>query len=231
MFHTVYNSFESSRRGRDYIGKHSTDNPYDDYKGSFRDDEFNPDTKIVFAYAKTSQGAVWLEEQFQRVFSVVHDPQFANQSYQTGVKFDRTGVPQSSETRKKIKETNRETFKNNPEERQRRREAVSGDNNPRRRFPETEEQKANRINSVKEAWKDPKLRKKQSEIQKELHKRPGRRDKQSEALRKACNTPKEKERRKKESAGRKWYSNKDGQRKFTKSHPGEGWKLGYFWGT
>lgn len=87
MFHTVYNSFESGLGGRDYIGKHSTDDPYDDYLGSYRDGSFDPDAKIVIAYATTPQGAVWLEEQFQRVFKVVEDPQFANKSYQTSDKF------------------------------------------------------------------------------------------------------------------------------------------------
>lgn len=87
MFHTVYNSFESKVNGRDYIGKHSTGDPYDDYLGSYRDDSFEPDVKIVIAYAKTPQGAVWLEERFQKVFNVVEDPQFANKSYQTSDKF------------------------------------------------------------------------------------------------------------------------------------------------
>jgi hypothetical protein len=87
MFHTVYNSFESGPHGRDYIGKHSTDDPYDDYKGSFKDKSFKPDDKIVFAYSKTKEGAVWLEIMFQRVFGVVEDPQFANRSYQTNSKF------------------------------------------------------------------------------------------------------------------------------------------------
>lgn len=87
MFHTVYNSFEAEPKGRDYIGKHSTDDPYDDYLGSYRDESFNPDSKIIIAYAKTPQGAVWLEERFQRVFNVVEDDQFANKSYQTSDKF------------------------------------------------------------------------------------------------------------------------------------------------
>jgi hypothetical protein len=87
MFHTVYNSFESQPGGRDYIGKHSTNDPHDNYLGSSRDKSSTPDNKIVIAYAKTAQGAVWLEEQFQRVFDVVENPQFANKSYQTSDKF------------------------------------------------------------------------------------------------------------------------------------------------
>ena len=87
MYHTVYNSYETKPNGRDYIGKHSTDDPYDDYKGSFADKEFDPDSKIVFAYAKTAEGALWLEIQFQKVFNVVEDPQFANRTYQTSTGF------------------------------------------------------------------------------------------------------------------------------------------------
>jgi hypothetical protein len=101
MFHTVYNSFESKPNGRDYIGKHSAKDPYDDYLGSYKDDSFDPDTKIVIAYAKTPQGAVWLEERFQKVFNVVQDLQFANQAYQTSTGFDRTGAIDSEETRRK----------------------------------------------------------------------------------------------------------------------------------
>jgi len=101
MFHTVYNSFESAPGGRDYIGKHSTDDPYDDYFGSFKDKSFNPDNKIVFAYSKTKEGAVWLEIMFQKVFGVVEDSQFANKSYQTSTGFDRTGAIDSEETRRK----------------------------------------------------------------------------------------------------------------------------------
>ena len=91
MFHTVYNSFESKPHGRDYLGKHSSDNPYDKYKGSFRDESFDPDTKIVLGYSKTVEGAVWLEMQLQRVFRVAEDPQFANQAYQTSVGFSFSG--------------------------------------------------------------------------------------------------------------------------------------------
>jgi hypothetical protein len=101
MFHTVYLSFENGKEGRDYVGKHSTEDPYDGYLGSFRDDSFSPDGKIVIAYAKTPQGAVWLEERFQKVFRVVEDPQFANQAYQTSTGFDRTGAIDSEKTKRK----------------------------------------------------------------------------------------------------------------------------------
>jgi len=231
MFHTVYNSFESSNNGRDYVGKHSTTDPYDDYKGSFVDESFAPDTKIIFAYSKTTQGAVWLEERFQKVFNVVKDPQFANQAYQTGTKFDRTGVPQSEETIRKIKTSNKETFKNNVKERQRRSEAVSGDNNPSRRFPETKEQKTARLESMRKTWADPETRKKQSELQKQLQGNPETNRKRSASIKEALNSPKERERRRQQSSGRNWYSNQRGERKFSKKHPGEGWKLGHSWGA
>jgi hypothetical protein len=87
MFHTVYNSFESVSGGRDYIGKHSSEDPYDNYLGSFKDTSFSPDNKIVIGYAKTAEGAVWLEIQYQKVFGVVENDQFANKSFQSTSKF------------------------------------------------------------------------------------------------------------------------------------------------
>jgi hypothetical protein len=97
----VYDSYETKTNGRDYLGKHSTDNPYDDYRGSFKDGSFNPDDKIIIGYSKTPEGAVWLEIQYQRAFKVVENPQFANLSYQTATGFDRTGAVDSEETRQK----------------------------------------------------------------------------------------------------------------------------------
>jgi hypothetical protein len=87
MFHTAYNSFESKPQGRDYIGKHSTEDLADGYLGSFKDESFEPDAKIILGYSKTAEGAVWLEIQYQRAFGVVENPQFANLSYQTSTKF------------------------------------------------------------------------------------------------------------------------------------------------
>jgi len=92
MFHTAYNSFESKPNGRDYIGKHSSKDPYDEYKGSFKDETFNPDQKIILAYSKTAEGAVWFEINFQKVFNVVEEPQFVNRSLQTSTGFDTTGM-------------------------------------------------------------------------------------------------------------------------------------------
>jgi len=47
MFHTVYDSYEDSPNGKDYIGKHSSEDPYDSYLGSFSDNGFNPSDKII----------------------------------------------------------------------------------------------------------------------------------------------------------------------------------------
>jgi len=99
MFHTVYNSFEEKISGRDYIGKHSTQNPYDNYLGSFVDDSFCPDSKIVLGYSKTAEGAVWMEIQWQRILIVAEDPQFANKTYQTSEKFDCTGFKWSEDAK------------------------------------------------------------------------------------------------------------------------------------
>ena len=87
MFHTVYLSFESGKVGRDYIGKHSSKNPYDDYLGSFSDKSFNPENKIILEYAKTEEGAVAAEIRWQKIFGVAENCQFANRSYQTSEKF------------------------------------------------------------------------------------------------------------------------------------------------
>ena len=85
MFHTIYLSFEED--GRDYIGKHSTNNPYDGYLGSFKDDTFDPTNKIILEYATTEEGAIKAEMRWQRVFNVVEELQFANLSYQTSTAF------------------------------------------------------------------------------------------------------------------------------------------------
>jgi hypothetical protein len=87
-WHIVYLSFESKQTGRDYIGKHTTKNLHDGYLGSYYDSLFSPDSRIILGYYKTAKAAVIAEIQWQKVFQVATDPQFANQVYQTSSKFD-----------------------------------------------------------------------------------------------------------------------------------------------
>lgn len=91
MFHTVYLSYEEGPSGRSYVGKHSTDDPYDDYFGSFHDSSFNPVGKHVLGVYKTPQGATQGETMWQRVLNVVEDPHYVNRAYQTAIGFDTTG--------------------------------------------------------------------------------------------------------------------------------------------
>ena len=85
MFHVVYLSFEED--GRNYIGKHTSSNPYDDYLGSFTDKEFDPTTKIILEYATTEEGALAAEIRWQKVFRVAENQVFANKAYQTSSGF------------------------------------------------------------------------------------------------------------------------------------------------
>jgi hypothetical protein len=100
-WHIVYVSYESSSTGRDYVGKHSTTNLHDGYLGSYADVKFNPDSRIILGYYKTSEAAVAAEIQWQRVLGVVSDPQYANRSYQTAKGFDRTGLPHTEDLKQK----------------------------------------------------------------------------------------------------------------------------------
>lgn len=103
-WHIVYLSFESRQTGRDYIGKHSTKNLHDGYLGSYHDLSFNPESRIILGYYKSAQAAVIAEIQWQRVFRVVENPQFANKSYQTSEGFDTTGYKFSDDHSKKLSE-------------------------------------------------------------------------------------------------------------------------------
>ena len=150
MFHTAYNSFESKLNGRDYIGKHSSEDPYDNYKGSFKDGDFEPDAKIIMAYAKTPEGAVWFEINFQRVFGVVKDPNFANQAYQTSLRFDTTGRPHTPEYKKK--RSHRMAGEKNPMF------GKSGELSPNFNRPFTEEHKQN-MSKAKSGDKHPSSKK------------------------------------------------------------------------
>ena len=109
MWHIVYLSYESFRTGRDYIGKRSTLNLHDGYLGSFTDSSFHPDARIILGYYKTSQAAIAAEIQWQKVFQVATDPQFANRSYQTSKRFECVGHTEES----KQKMSNQRVGENN----------------------------------------------------------------------------------------------------------------------
>ena len=96
-WHIVYLSYESKPGGRNYIGKHSTENLHDGYLGSFSDKSFSPDSRIILGVFNSAEAAVLSEIQWQRVFEVVPNSDFANKSYQTSKKFDTTGSKFSEE--------------------------------------------------------------------------------------------------------------------------------------
>jgi hypothetical protein len=230
-FHTVYDSFESGPEGRDYIGKHSTESPYDEYKGSFKDKSFNPDSKIVFAYAKTKEGAVWLEIMFQKVFDVLEDPQYINRAYQTSLDFsyDRTGDKSTPEHCRKIAEAlrGRKKSKENIQKRQETRgEYPRGENHPF--YGETHNEDS--IEKIKRA------RALQTNI-------PGKGvdwwEHEDGSLRRCETCPgegwmlrKEKTRLKRKNTTRepnRRYVNEQGVIKRSRKHPGEGWQNGSKW--
>jgi hypothetical protein len=105
-YHVVYLSFEESPQGRVYIGKHSSEDPYDKYLGSFHDKTFKPTSKIILEYSKTEEGAILAEMRWQRVFSVAENPDFANKAYQTSTGFQfRESRTKSEEECRKLSES------------------------------------------------------------------------------------------------------------------------------
>jgi len=224
LFHTVYDSYEEGPNGRDYIGKHSTDNPYDSYKGSFKDESFNPDNKIVFAYAKTKEGAVWLEIMFQKVFGVVEDPQFANKSYQTSVKFSFSAPGERNPNFGNRWKWTPEQKKNLPNR--------SGKNNPR--FGKKEE---NHPHFGKTTYHNPKTgEEKLFSSPPEGDWKLGRSPQLAEKCRKSggnrknqTQTAKTKERIGEAMCGRKWWVNAKNETQFLTECPGPGWQSGRKW--
>jgi hypothetical protein len=115
MYHFVYLSFEDKPGGRNYIGKRSSESLNDGYLGSFSDDSFRPDCRIILGFYSTAEAAVQAEIQFQRVFQVVESQEYANRAYQTSTKFsyDRTGEshPHSEATKEKLRKPKSEEVK------------------------------------------------------------------------------------------------------------------------
>jgi hypothetical protein len=232
MFHTVYNSYESKPNGRDYIGKHTAENPYDDYRGSFKDESFDPDSKIIMAYSKTAEGAVWFEINFHNVFDVARDPQYANQTKQTSTKFDTTGFSHTEKTKQKLKKARvgkvatKETKQKmreahlgktpTEETKQKMREASTG-----RKHTEEAKQKCKEARTGKTHTEEAK--KKMSEAKKgEKHNGFGTRrtDETKQKIRNSLlgdNNP---------NFNKKWYVNTSGETCFCKEPPGPEWRQG-----
>jgi hypothetical protein len=89
--HTVYLAYEEGPNGRNYIGKHSTNDPYDSYLGSSLDPTFHPVGKLILGVYKSAEAAVAAEIQWQKTLNVVADPSYANQAFQTSSGYDTTG--------------------------------------------------------------------------------------------------------------------------------------------
>lgn len=100
MYHILYNSFEETPHGRDYIGAHSTENLYDGYLGSYSDKTFKPTARIIIAFYPDRESLLKAEREFQRMLKVVEDPQYANKAYQTSTGFSVQGLKQPSRIRK-----------------------------------------------------------------------------------------------------------------------------------
>jgi len=142
-WHILYLSYEET--GRDYVGAHSTDDLNDGYMGSYKDKTFNPDNRITIGYYRTREALIQAEISMQKVLNVSKDPQYANRSIQTSTGFDRSGVPDTSETRRKKSKSHTgkkrsaeqveamTEAQNRPEVSKRKSESMKGDSNPSKR--------------------------------------------------------------------------------------------------
>jgi len=91
MYHILYNSYEETPGGRDYIGAHSTEDLYDGYLGSFSDKSFKPTSRIIISFHPCRESLIKAEISLQKVLNVVEDSQYANRSYQTSAGFCTLG--------------------------------------------------------------------------------------------------------------------------------------------
>jgi hypothetical protein len=135
--HYIYKSFEEW--GREYIGIRSCDClPEEDteYFGSFYDKTFNPTGKTILFTGETRQEVAEIEIELHDFFDVAVNPQFANKAKATSTGFDRAGMLDTEETRRK-KSVSRSGEKNHQfgvpktkEWKKAHSERMSGENNP-----------------------------------------------------------------------------------------------------
>lgn len=107
MRHYIYYSYEEEGRG--YIGSRSClcDPQKDNYFGSFKDKTFKPTKKIILAECSTKKERYLLEYFYQKLHNVVENPHFANRAFQTTTGFNRLGLANSEESRRKMSESRR----------------------------------------------------------------------------------------------------------------------------
>jgi hypothetical protein len=207
MFHTAYNSFETKPNGRDYIGKHSSEDPYDNYLGTFKDKSFDPNAKIIMAYSKTPEGALWFEINFHNVFNVSQNPQFANRSKQTSTKFDTTGqtglreyAPWSQEEKDLISARTREAMQSNQVRK-----------------------------NLEKANADPKVRENRRKSKTGIPRDLDTKKKIQLTLTGYKQTPEHIANAAKNRKGCRWWVNSNNERKFQRESPGTEWQPGQTW--
>ncbi len=126
--HYVYHSYEEW--GREYIGVRSCDclpEEAIEYFGSFKDKTFSPTEKTILFVCETRKEVAEIEIELHDFFDVSVNPQFANKAKAVSTGFDRTGVPQTEEAKKKISESLSGKY--------------AGENSPMFGVPKTEAQK------------------------------------------------------------------------------------------
>jgi hypothetical protein len=217
MFHTVYLSFEDGKVGRDYIGKHSSEDPYDEYLGSYKDKSFNPTEKIILEYAKTEEGAVEAEIRWQQVFKVAEDPQFANQSYQTSEKFlfNKKG-PEHPNFGRSRPDTVARNLSDNPVYRP---EVTSRRKEINRKIAE----------GTKKALSKPEIKIKHIEANRRITQNETYRKEQSVRMKEVGSRQDIKEKKSKAISGRRWFVNQFGETKMEYQSPGPEWQNGRKW--
>ena len=243
MYHIVYLSFESKPGGRSYVGKHSTENLYDGYLGSFADKSFSPDSRIVLGFYKDSNSAVQSEIQWQRSLQVKEDPHYANQVYQTSTGFDCTGVVRSEEYLEKQSKIQKEV-QNRPEVKEKKSKSITeAMNKPgvksrhreiMKRIGKDREVQARKSASRKSSVNKPNLtdlwKNRQRESQRVSQNRPETKALKSHKIRERMQDPDVKEKMQARSndhnKGKKWYTNGEETGMFPEGFHPEGWRRG-----